>query len=98
MRVLGTKVITEACKEYPNAVAALRAWVKTMKSCNANHPVELQKAFSYMDPVPPQTVFNICGNDYRLIAKNNYKHKVVRIQHVLTHADYDKNNWKESVP
>ena len=98
MRVLGTKVITEACAKYPKAAVALRAWVKAMKSCNASHPVELREIFSYVDPVPPQTVFNICGNDYRLIAKINYEHKVVRIQHVLTHADYDKNYWKESVP
>ena len=95
MRVLGTAVITKACKDYPNCADALRAWVKLMKSCSAKHASDLQKTFSYVDPVPPQTVFNIGGNDLRLIAKINYQVQVVRIQYVLTHAEYDKNNWKE---
>lgn len=96
MRVLGTKVITEAKKTLPaDARVGLNAWLKLMKNTDASNPLDMQKIFSYMDPVPPQTVFNICGNKYRLIAKINYKFRVVRVQYVLSHSEYDKNTWKE---
>ena len=41
-----------------------------------------------------RTVFNIHGNDYRLIARVNYSTKRVFVLHILTHAQYDKGDWK----
>jgi mRNA interferase HigB len=40
------------------------------------------------------TVFNIRGNRYRLIASINYVQQVIYIKYVLTHAEYDKDGWK----
>jgi len=37
---------------------------------------------------------NIHGNDYRLIARVNYKTKRVFILYILTHAEYTKGDWK----
>ena len=101
MRVLGTKVITEACEEHkdrhPRLCPALKAWLKVIKASNASNIVELKEnTFNSIDPVPPQMVFDIMGNEFRLIAKINYQVRVVRIQYVLTHDEYDKNGWKES--
>jgi len=41
------------------------------------------------------TVFNIGGNKARLIAAIHYNRGKVYIRAVLTHAEYDKNKWKE---
>lgn len=40
-------------------------------------------------------MFNIKGNSYRLIARVNYRTQRVFILHILTHADYDKGDWKQ---
>jgi mRNA interferase HigB len=40
------------------------------------------------------TVFNIKGNSYRLIAAINYKSQTIFLKSVLTHAEYDKEDWK----
>jgi mRNA interferase HigB len=40
-------------------------------------------------------VFNIHGNNYRLIARVNYRAQRVFILHILTHAAYDKGGWKK---
>jgi len=37
-------------------------------------------------------VFNIKGNNYRLIVRINYKYGVVWIRFIGTHAEYDKVN------
>ena len=42
-----------------------------------------------------RVVFNIKGNDYRLVVKINYSYRVVYIRFVGTHADYDKINAEE---
>jgi Uncharacterized protein conserved in bacteria len=40
------------------------------------------------------TVFNICGNRFRLITKIEYRYQTIYIKRVLTHAEYDREEWK----
>jgi mRNA interferase HigB len=39
-------------------------------------------------------VFDIKGNYYRLIAAIHYNTKLVYVLEVMTHAQYDKDEWK----
>jgi len=39
-------------------------------------------------------VFNIGGNNFRLVVKINYLTHNVFIRAVLAHAEYDKGKWK----
>jgi mRNA interferase HigB len=41
------------------------------------------------------TVFNIGGNEYRLVARVRYDYQLVNIRAVLTHAEYNRGAWKE---
>lgn len=41
-----------------------------------------------------RVIFNIGGNNYRLITFVDYEYQIVFIRNVLTHAEYDKENWK----
>jgi mRNA interferase HigB len=50
--------------------------------------------FGTADFVGDKTVFDIGGNKYRLIAYIHYRAKIVFIKHILTHAEYDKGDWK----
>ena len=40
------------------------------------------------------TVFNIKGNAYRLIVGIDYEDSTIYYKYLLTHAEYDKNKWK----
>jgi mRNA interferase HigB len=40
-------------------------------------------------------VFNICGNDYRLIVRIDYGHGIIYIRWIGTHGDYDQINAEE---
>lgn len=46
------------------------------------------------DAVGRWTVFNIRGNTYRLIVTIHYNRQKIYIRHVLTHAEYDRGDWK----
>jgi mRNA interferase HigB len=40
------------------------------------------------------TVFNMKGNKYRLIVSIDYERQLIYIKYILTHTEYDKDNWK----
>ncbi len=48
-----------------------------------------------VDFVKGQTVFDVSGNKIRAITKIAFGAKVVLVTHVLTHAEYDKDKWKD---
>lgn len=56
---------------------------------------DIKRLFGSADKVGKFTVFDIGGNKYRLVTAIHYNRKKVYIRHVLTHADYDRENWKE---
>jgi hypothetical protein len=41
------------------------------------------------------TVFNVKGNTYRLLTRIAYPQQIVFVLDLLTHAEYDKNAWKD---
>ncbi|WP_255515787.1 MULTISPECIES: type II toxin-antitoxin system HigB family toxin [Microcoleaceae] len=52
------------------------------------------KFFSRADIVGNFTIFNISGNNYRLITFIDYEYQLIFIRRLLTHAEYNKENWK----
>ena len=69
-------------------------WYKVAKKSAWTCLNDIRNTWRDTDSVNEFTVFNIKGNHYRLITKINYKSQIVFIKHVLTHADYDKEEWK----
>jgi len=55
----------------------------------------MKKTFRKADVVGKQTVFDIGGNKCRLIAIIHYGARRVLVQHVLTHSEYDRGQWKK---
>jgi mRNA interferase HigB len=76
------------------ALAPLLNWYRITRRANWDSLADVRRDFAHADVVGRRTVFNVHGNDYRLIARVNYKTKRVFILHVLTHAEYDKGDWK----
>ncbi len=51
-------------------------------------------AYAGAEAAGDYTVFNIKGNQHRLIAKVEYRLQIIFVECVLTHAEYDKAKWK----
>lgn len=59
-------------------------------------PAKVKSRYPYVSILgDDRVVFNIKGNDYRLIVKMKYKHGAVYIRFVGTHAAYDRVNAME---
>jgi mRNA interferase HigB len=53
---------------------------------------ELRATFPSADRVAPYVIFNIAGNNYRLVAGINFQTQTAFIKRLMTHAEYDKWN------
>ena len=94
MHIITRVRLKEFWEKHPNAETSLRLWYKLTSAAQWQNFVKLRQVFPSADQVDNLTVFNIGGNNYRLITLVDYEYKKVFILHVLIHAEYDKQNWK----
>jgi mRNA interferase HigB len=96
VRLLGRNVIDEFKKKHATSRKPLDRWVKLIEGVTFSNPSDVKKLFgANVDFVGKQTIFDVAGNRIRAITKIEYGVQVVLVTHVLTHAEYDKENWKE---
>jgi mRNA interferase HigB len=94
MHIITRKRLQEFWEKYPNAQTSLTIWYHRTETAQWQNFTELRQLFPSADQVENLTVFNISGNKYRLITRIDYIYKKVFIRNILTHAEYDTNNWK----
>lgn len=95
MHVISRKALVYFSQIHPDAEIPLDAWYRIAKSAKWTNIVEVKKVYSHADRVAQYTVFNIKGNDYRLISEINYRSQVIFIRDILTHSEYSERRWKE---
>jgi mRNA interferase HigB len=73
------------------AEGALKAWFAEAKAAKWASPQDVKKQYASASIIANnRIVFNIKGNDYRLIVAVAYQMQYVYVKFVGTHADYDK--------
>jgi mRNA interferase HigB len=95
MHVISRKKLKEAIARRADLEGPLNAWFRIAKRASWKNVAEVRKTFASADGVGKWTIFNIKGNQYRLIAEINYMYGRIYIRHVLTHAEYDRGGWKK---
>lgn len=94
MFLIGQRKIAKFIRKHPNGKTSLERWVVLITENNFDSFPNLTAIFPSADYVKPYTVFNISGNNFRLIAEISYFEKTIIIDSILTHAEYDKEMWK----
>ncbi len=92
MRVIKRSVLLEFGKDHSQARTPLYHWYHVVKVGKWEGSADLKRVFgNTIDFIAHnRVVFDIKGNDYRLIAEINYRRQLVFIRFVGTHAEYDK--------
>ena len=93
MNVISFRKLREFWEAYPSAEPQLRRWYKITSNSDWQSIADTKLDFPHADLVGVCTVFNIKGNDFRLITKIFYPETIL-VRNVLTHAEYDKGGWK----
>ncbi|MUL36863.1 type II toxin-antitoxin system HigB family toxin [Gloeocapsopsis dulcis] len=95
MHVITRSRLVEFWKKHPDSQTSLLLWYKLTVNANWQNFVELREVFPSADQVGKLIVFNIGGNKYRLITFVDYTYQKVFVRYVLTHSEYDKEDWKK---
>ena len=97
MRIIKEKTLTDYCRlsKYRNAVEHLKAWIYEVRHSTWNNSNELKLKYRNASIISSKrVVFNIKGNNYRLVVDIEYKLKIVFIVWMGTHEEYDKIDVK----
>ncbi|WP_250124953.1 type II toxin-antitoxin system HigB family toxin [Chroococcidiopsis sp. CCMEE 29] len=94
MHIISRKSLLKFSQIHAEASVPLDNWYRIAKTASWEHLGEVRQDFSSAEAVGNFTVFNIKGNDYRLIVGIDYEEQVIYIKYVLTHAEYNKEKWK----
>ena len=97
MRIIKEKTLFKYCKisKYNHAKESLKAWIYEVKYSSWDNANELKSKYGNASIISSKrVVFNIKGNDYRLIVDIEYKLKIIFIVWFGSHAEYDKIDAK----
>jgi mRNA interferase HigB len=94
MNTISYRKIREFVALHPNAESSLSSWYKIARRATWQNIVEVREDYPHADLVGRFTVFNIGGNNYRVIAESHFDAQSVLIRHIMTHGEYDKEEWK----
>ena len=94
MHVISIKRLRQFWFNHPKAEVSLRYWYKITTQHQWKCFNDICQTFSSASKVKNFVVFNIGGNNFRLITYVDYRQNKVFIRKVLTHAEYDREDWK----
>jgi mRNA interferase HigB len=79
----------------PDVAEEVASWFKTAAAANWGSIQDVRQCFPDADQVGEALVFNIRGNRYRLIATAFYPARTIYLKALLTHKEYDREEWKK---
>lgn len=91
MRIISKSTLVEYYTKEPQARSALEEWYEKTRRAEWTCFADMKQTFNSVDAVGNQHyVFNIKGNDYRLVVVVQFTPKTVFIRFVGTHKEYDR--------
>ncbi|MDR0834708.1 MAG: type II toxin-antitoxin system HigB family toxin [Candidatus Symbiothrix sp.] len=90
MKILNKELLDRFAKKHANSINAIDRWVKDFELNEFSNHNELKALFPNADYIKRNRyVFNIKGNDYRVVAIVLFTGNIATICFVGTHAEYD---------
>ena len=90
MRVIAKKILREFWEKHADCEQQLRAWYQEAEGSSWKTPNEIKGEYPNASFLAGnRVVFNIKGNNYRLIVRINYDYGQVWVRFIGTHAQYD---------
>ena len=90
MRVIAHRTLRAFWVQHPQAEQPLKAWYDEARKAAWQTPADIKAPYRSASFVGNnRVVFNIKGNDYRLIVAVAYRVGIVYVKFIGTHAQYD---------
>lgn len=90
MRIIAISHLREFWQKFPDAEHALKSWVDEVRHATWKRPADIKDQYRNASFLKNRrVVFNIKGNDYRLVVSVAYRFQAIYVKFVGTHAAYD---------
>ena len=89
LRIVSEKRIREFIEREPRSSDVMWRWIDVIESSNWRSPADLKASFRVASFVGDLTVFNVGGNNYRIVAFVQYRKQIVYAKRIDTHKEYD---------
>ena len=91
MRIIARKTLRDFWVEHPSAREPLQAWYREVEREDWDTPARVRLRYPTASILAGnRVVFNIKGNDFRLVVRINYPYRIVYIRFIGTHREYDR--------
>lgn len=91
MRIFTEQALKEYAEAHPDVKVALQEWTTVVKNSKWTCFADVKRTFNSVDNVGNQHyVFNIRGNNYRLVVVIKFTIQFVYVRFIGTHAECDK--------
>ena len=95
MKVHGLDKLDDFASKHPPARAWISAWLADARDATwlSSHDIKFRyPAVSFL--AGNRVIFNVKGNDYRMVSNVAYRMGIVVVTWIGTHAEYSKINWE----
>jgi mRNA interferase HigB len=90
MRIIAISQLKAFWEQYPDAEQPLLAWIDEARKAQWSSPADIKDQYRSASILKSRrVVFNIKGNDYRLVVAVAYRFGALYIKFVGTHKQYD---------
>lgn len=90
MKLIAVKYLRDFWERFPAAEQHIKAWIDEVKKTNWQQPTNIKTQYRNASILKSRRViFNVKGNDYRLVVAVAYRFGAVYIKFVGTHEQYD---------
>jgi mRNA interferase HigB len=93
MQIIAKRMLRLFWELHPQAEAPLRLWFARVSAAAWSGPSDIRDQFGSADFVADnRVIFNVGGNNYRVVVRVSYTYRRVLIKFVGTHKEYDRIN------
>lgn len=90
MRIIAISHLRAFWEQYPDAEQSLLAWIDEARNAQWTSPADIKAQYRSASVLKSRrVVFNIKGNDYRLVVAVAYRFGAIYIKFIGTHKQYD---------
>ena len=91
----GLMELAESKKVDSETRSELKTWFRAAHAAAWRSLMDVRKDFPATDQVGTALIFNVRHNRYRLIARVQFSKRLVFVKALLTHKEYDREEWKK---
>ena len=90
-RIFAKSTLRKFWEKHPDSEQYLKTWYETATNSNWKNPNDVKNSYAHVSILKDgRIVFNIKGNDYRLVVKFRFDKQLGFVRFIGTHSEYDK--------